>query len=211
MNANEMSRKRKVFLSTAVVVLVSGLAVFGTFAAFTATTANSGNKIESGSVEISDSDGGSGKLYFAENQEPGAANGPAPKCIRVTYGGSLGAGVKLYASGLSSDAGKFRLKVERAYAGAGNGTPVSGSGPGTSMDCSGFVGKSETYFDGDLDTFPTTASAGLDGKAGGAAWANADYVDYKFTVYTNEAAVNTRKVKYDSGSDNTFTWEAINN
>jgi hypothetical protein len=202
MNSNQQteSRKRKLFLTFAVVALMAGLAVFVTSAAFTATTSNSGNRIESGSVAIGDSDNATGVLYNALNQEPGAGNGPTAKCIRVTYSGSLGADVKLY-RGAAANGDKFRLKVER------------GSGMATAdqtMDCTGFTASS-TAFDNTLDQFPTTYAAGIDGKAVAAAWAPNETVDYKFTVYTvDDSTPNARTSKYDSGA-HSFTWEAQNN
>jgi hypothetical protein len=202
MNSNQRteSRKRKLFLTFAVVALMAGLAVFVTSAAFTATTSNSGNRIESGSVAIGDSDAGTGVLYNALDQKPGAANGPAAKCIRVTYSGSLGAAVKLY-RGAVANGDKFHLKVER-----GSGI----TSPGSDMNCTGFSASS-TAFDNTLDQFPTTYAGGIDGKAGGAAWSQSETVDYKFTVYTvDDSTPNARTSKYDSGAHG-FTWEAQNN
>jgi hypothetical protein len=193
------SRKRKLFLTFAVVALMAGLAVFVTSAAFTATTSNSGNRIESGSVAIGDSDAGTGVLYNALDQKPGAVNGPVAKCIQVTYSGSLGAAVRLY-RGAVANGDKFRLTVERG----------SGAAAGSSMDCTGFSASS-TAFDNTLDQFPNSYAAGIDGKAGGTAWSQSDAVDYRFTIYTvDDSTPNARTSKYDSGA-HSFTWEAQNN
>ena len=194
------TRKRKLFHTAAVVSLMAGLGVFGTFAAFTATTASGGDQIESGSVSIGDSDGGTGVLYNALNQAPGSGNGPAPKCIRVTYSGSLGSAVKLYRSAVNNGA-DFRLKVER-----GSGI----TSPGSDMNCTGFTASS-TAFDAGLDTFPTTYAGGVDGKASGAAWATNDTVDYRFTIYTlDDSTPNAHTTKHDSGA-HSYTWEAQSN
>ena len=194
------SRGRKLFVTAAVVAVIAGLAVFVTSAAFTATTSNDGNRIEHGSVAIGDSDGGTGVLYNALDLKPGAVNGPAPKCIRVTYTGSLASSVKLYRSAVTSGA-EFRLKVER---GSGITTPAA------DMNCTGFTASS-TAFDAGLDTFPTTYAGGVDGKAGGAAWALNDSVDYRFTIYTiDDPTPNAHTSKHDSGT-HSFTWEAQNN
>jgi hypothetical protein len=202
MNSNTQTetRKRKLFLTFAVVALMAGLGVFVTSAAFTATTSNTDNRIESGSVAIGDSDGASGKLYDALNQKPGAGNGPTAACIRVTYSGSLDSAVKLY-RGAVANGDKFRLKVER-------GTSLSA--PGSDMNCTGFASTS-TPFDNTLDQFPTTYAGGIDGKAGGTAWSQNDTVDYRFTIYTvDDSTPNARTTKYDSGA-HSFTWEAQNN
>ncbi|MGH2844608.1 MAG: hypothetical protein ACRDL0_01040, partial [Thermoleophilaceae bacterium] len=193
------SRKRKLLVTFAVVALMAGVGVFVTSAAFTATTSSSGNQIESGSVAIGDSDATTGVLYNALDQAPGAANGPAPKCVRVTYSGSLGSAVKLYRSAVSYG-DKFHLKVER-----GSGL----SAPASDMNCTGFTPDGGVAaFDDTLDQFPTTYAGGIDGKASGAAWATGNTVDYRFTVYTvDDSTPNARTSEYDSTS-HSFTWEA---
>jgi hypothetical protein len=196
------SRKRKLFVTFAVLALMAGLAVFVTSAAFTATTDNPGNQIQAGSVAVSDSDGGgvAAVLYQAMNQKPGSGSGPTAKCIRVTYSGSLAADLKLYSSGIANGS-NFRLKVER---GSGITTPAS------DMNCTGFTQSSDA-FDATLDTFPTTYASGLNGKAGGAAWNTGNSVDYRFTVYTvDDSTPNAHTSTQDSGA-HTFTWEARNN
>jgi hypothetical protein len=203
MNSNHQteSRKRKLFLTFAVVALMAGLTVFVTSAAFTATTSNSNNRIEAGSVAIGDSDAGTGVLYDATtpDQKPGAANGPAPRCINVTYSGTLGAVVKFYRSAVSHG-DKFHLKVERGTGAAG----------GSSMDCTGF-GSPTTVFDNTLDQFPTDYTNGIDGKAGGAAWVQGESLSYRFTIYTvDNSTPNARTTTYDTGT-HSFTWEAQNN
>jgi hypothetical protein len=193
------SKKRKLFVTFAVLAVMAGLAVFVTSAAFTATTSNPGNRIESGSVAVSDSDGTTGVLYNALDQAPGAGAGPVSKCIRVTYTGSLAASLKLYSSAIANGS-NFRLKVER---GSGITTPAS------DMNCTGFSASS-TAFDNTLDNFPTTYLSGVDGKASGS-WAQNDSVDYKFTVYTvDDSTPNAHTSKVDTGS-HSFTWEARNN
>lgn len=199
------SRGRKLFLTLAVVGTVGGLGVFVTSAAFTATTENSGNRIESGSVVLSDSDGDTGVLYDALNQEPGSGNGPAAKCIRVTYGGSLQSNVKIYRSSIAAGTGdKFQLKIER-----GSGI----SSPGSDMNCTGFSpdGSNPTVFDGQLGSFGTDFTSGSPGKAGANNWDQNDTVDYRFSIYTiDDSTPNARTTKYDTGT-HTFTWEARNN
>jgi hypothetical protein len=200
-NSNDsQGRKRRIFVTVAVLALMAGVAVFTTSAAFTATSSNSGNRIEAGTVAIGDSDAGTGVLYNALNQKPGSGNGPTAACIRVTYSGSLASAVKLYSSAIS-DGASFRLKVER-----GSGL----SSPAANMNCTGFT-SSSTPFDAGMDTFPTTYAAGIDGKAAGAAWSTNDTVDYRFTVYTvDDSTPNAHTSTKDTGA-HSFTWEAQNN
>jgi hypothetical protein len=194
-------RKRRIFITVAVLALMAGVAVFTTSAAFTATSSNPGNTIEAGTVSIGDSDAGTGKLYDALAQRPGAGNGPAAACIRVTYSGSLASAVKLYRSAVNNG-DKFRLTVERG------GTSLSA--PAADMNCTGFSATS-TAFDNTLDQFPTTYAAGVDGKAAGAAWTSGQSVDYRFTIYpVDDSTPNAHTTAVDTGA-HSFTWEAQNN
>jgi hypothetical protein len=200
MQNDTQGKKRRIFITIAVLALMAGVAVFTTSAAFTATTSNPGNSIEAGSVAIGDSDAGTGQLYNALNQKPGAGNGPAAACIRVTYSGSLASAVKLYRSAVSNGAA-FRLTVER-----GSGLTA----PASNMNCTGFSATS-TAFDNTLDQFPTTYAAGVDGKAAGAAWSSGQSVDYRFTVYpVDDTTPNAHTTAVDTGA-HSFTWEAQNN
>jgi hypothetical protein len=200
-NSNDsQGRKRRIFSTVAVLALMAGVAVFSTSAAFTATSSNSGNSIEAGTVAIGDSDADTGNLYSALNQKPGSGNGPTAACIRVSYSGSLASSVKLYSSAISNGS-QFRLKVER-----GSGL----TGPAANMNCAGFT-SSSTPFDAGLNTFPTTYAGGIDGKAAGAAWSSGDSVDYRFTVYTvDDSTPNAHTSAVDTGA-HSFTWEAQNN
>jgi len=111
-NNGSEGRKVRIFLTVAVLALMAGVAVFTTSAAFTATSSNSGNRIEAGTVAIGDSDAGTGVLYNALNQKPGSGNGPTAACIRVTYSGSLASSVTSISSAIANGA-SFHLKVER--------------------------------------------------------------------------------------------------
>lgn len=190
-------RTRKLFLSLLVVGAVGSVAAWGVFAAFTATTTNSGNTITAGTVAIGQHAGAT-TLYSASNQGPGATT---VGCVRVTYTGSLASSVKLYASAAPSNGDGFNLTVER-----GSGL----SSPDNTMNCTGFT-SSSTAFNGTLDTFATTYAGGADGKAGGAAWAQNDAVDYRFTVeVVDDATPNAHSSSVSTGA-HSFTWEARNN
>ena len=196
-------RKLKIFITVAVLALMAGVAVFTTSAAFTATSSNPGNLIEAGTVSIGDSDAGTGKLYNALAQKPGAGNGPTAACIRVTYSGSLASSVKLYRSAVTNGS-QFHLTIERG----GN----SLTAPGSDMNCNGFSAAS-TAFDNTLDQLGTSYASGtsVDGKAGGAAWTSGQSVDYRFTVYpVDDSTPNAHTTAVDTGA-HSFTWEAQNN
>jgi hypothetical protein len=199
MHTNDsQGKKRRIFITIAVLALMAGAAVFTTSAAFTATTSNPGNTIEAGTVAIGDSDATTGKLFNALAQGPGS--GPTAACIRVSYSGSLAASIKLYRSAVTNG-DKFNLKVER-----GSGIVL----PAADMNCTGFVASS-TAFDNTMDLFPTTYAAGIDGKAAGAAWSSGHTVDYKFTAtVVDDPTPNAHSAAVDTGT-HSFTWEAHNN
>ena len=119
---------------------LTGTLVFGTFAAFTATTTNSGNSIDSGTVKIDDDSGATSALYVRTNQKPGDSYSA---CLRIKYNGSLGAAVKLYTSAGITNGSTYNLQVER-----GSGlTTVDGT-----RSCAGFTWASSAY-NGALGSF----------------------------------------------------------
>src|SRR5919205_1280896 len=84
--------RRKVLGSMVVLGLVGVVAGVGTWSAFTATTANSGNTFAAGTVAIGDNDA-AGAMFSLSGLKPGDSDAG---CIQVTYTGSLAANVKLY-------------------------------------------------------------------------------------------------------------------
>jgi hypothetical protein len=199
-----MTMRRKIFVTVALIAALAAMAGLGAFSAFTATTQNDNNTIQSGSVSITDTDsvgGTAGVLYSATNQKPGSGNGPAARCIRVSYGGSLAANVRLY-RGAATNGDQFQLTVER-----GSGLTAANN----TMSCAGFV-SSSTAYNGTLNSFPTSyAASTVDGKAAGAAWNSGDSVDYRFTIYTiDDATANSHTATLSTGNHSIF-WEAQNN
>ncbi len=190
-------RTRKLLLSLLVVGAIGAVAGWGAYSAFTATTTNSGNTITAGTVAI-DQHAGATTLYSSSGMGPGSS---IARCVRVTYTGSLASSVKLYTPSTVSNGTAFTLTVER-----GSGL----SSPDNTMNCTGFT-SSSTPYNGNLGSFPTTYAGGMDGKAGGAAWAQNDAVDYRFTIsVVDDATPNAHTTTQSSGA-HTFTWEARNN
>lgn len=87
-----MNRRQKLLASALVVGVLGTVAAGGVFGLFSATTQNAGNEISTGSVALSDNDNGSA-MFNISNAKPGDT---WTRCIRVTYGGSLDADVRLY-------------------------------------------------------------------------------------------------------------------
>ena len=194
---NGMSTRRKLLVTVGVVALM-GLGVFGTFAAFTATSVNSGNQIDPGTVAIDDDSGAVTELYDRTNQKPGDSYSA---CLRVKYNGSLSAAVKLYVSSGVTNGADYNLQVER-----GSGlTTIDGT-----RSCAGFSSASVAY-NGDLGSLGTDYASGVDGKAAAAAWAQDDTVDYRFTITQNDDATANAHTAVQSSGAHSFTWEARNN
>jgi predicted ribosomally synthesized peptide with SipW-like signal peptide len=193
------SRKRKILLTIAVLVVLVGLIAVGSFAAFTATTTNSGNDISSGTVAISQHSTAT-TLYNVSGQKPGQST---QRCVRVTYTGSLASSVKLYiSSGAVSNGTLYNIQVER-----GSGLTA----PAADMNCTGFTQTSVASGPATLGTFPTTYATGVDGKAAAAAWNQNDAVDYRFTITQNDDTTANAHTAVTSAGSHTFTWEARNN
>jgi hypothetical protein len=193
-----MPRTRKLLLTTLVVGATSAVAGLGVFAAFTATTTNTGNSISSGTVSIRDNDSDVA-MYVLPNMGPGSTT---QRCMRVTYEGTLASTVKLYRSNTVTQGTAFNLQVER-----GSGINAAA----TDFSCAGFTPASPggTLYNGTLIGFPTTYAAGPDAK--GAAWAQNDTVDYRFTITViDDPTPDTHKTVISSGN-HAFTWEARNN
>jgi hypothetical protein len=204
---DRMSKRQKIFGTSAVVAAVAAIGGFGAFSAFTATTQNDNNTIQSGSVAITDTDsvgGTAGVLYSSTNQKPGQANAQAARCIRVSYSGSLPASVRLYRGSVTNGT-EFQLLVER-----GSGLTAANN----TMSCAGFTpaATNPTAYNGTLASFPASyAASTVHGKDAGAAWSSGDSVDYRFTVYPiDDATANNHVNQFSTGVHSIF-WEAQNN
>jgi len=164
-------------------------------AAFTATTTNGAQSFSTGSVAISDNDGGSGVLFTVSGLKPGSTG---TACITVSYTGSLAAGVRLYGTSPSTTnslSSYVLLQIDE----------TTGSGTITYPSCTGF-GASTTLFNSTLASFgsaKTSYATGLSSwNPGGSATR-----DYRFTYTLDSAAPNTTM---SSSAAITFVWEAQN-
>ena len=203
---DRMSKRKKLFGTAAVVSALAAIGGFGAFSAFTATTQNDNNTIQAGSVALSDTDsvgGTAGVLYSSTNQKPGQANAQAPRCIRVSYSGSLPALVRLY-RGSATNAADFSLLIER-----GTGLTAANN----TMSCAGFTpAAAPTVYNGSLNSFPTSFSGSTaHGKDAGAAWNSGDSVDYRFTIWPNDDPTANNRTNQLSTGNHTIFWEAQNN
>ena len=186
-------------LGAAVVVTAGGV----TWAAFTATTANSGDEIRSGTVKLDDNDSGSAVLALSA-AEPGAADSG---CIKVTFDGSLASTVRLYGTTTGSGLDQYlELTVTR-----GSYSPTD---PGFDS-CTNFQPDATNYigagagvvYDGTLQGYPDSYAAGVvDPLSGGPeSWTNTES-----HVYRLEVSLRHNLAAQGLNATQEFIWEARN-
>ena len=188
-------------LATSVVLGAVGvLAGFGTWSAFSSTTANEGNKFVAGTVAISDNDGDAA-MFNLTGLKPGEPGASGAKCIEVSYTGSLEGAVKLYGSTTSGTLGTYlNLKVTRGTI----ASPTFSSCENFTADATEYItGKGNgVVYDGTLANFPSTAAAGIQYPSSN--WAKDTKAVYKF-----EASVqDTASAQGKDATGVKFTWEA---
>lgn len=181
-------------IATALIGVVSGQA---TFAAFTRTTANTNNTYAAGTVALGDNDGAT-VMWDVANQLPTSA--AIVRCIRVTYTGSLPAGVRLYtntaASGLDPH---LNITVEKGS------MPVATVFP----NCGGFTSEATISPVAALQAFKTARSGWVNGIPAfpgvQTRWNNGDSLVYRFTVQVQNVLAAQGLTGLVA-----FTWEAQN-
>ncbi len=184
-------------------MVVLALVGLGTFASFSATSQNQGNRISSGTVVISDNDSGVALLSLS-SVRPGASDSG---CIKVTYTGSLASDVRLYGTTTGSGLDQYvDLKVTRGSFSPSE--PAYDSCANFQPDATNYIGQGAgVVHDGTLQGYPDSYAAGVvDPPSGGAeSWTNGESHIYKFevTLQNNVAAQGL-------GATQTLTWEARN-
>jgi len=202
---------RSLFAAVPVGLLLAGALVWqSTSAAFTATTDNTGNTWQAGTVVLRDNDGGSAMFDSAANANlrPGSTR---PRCIRVDYTGNLAADIRLFVTTPSSDPATtldpyLVMSVER-------GQDVDATTT-VAPDCTGFTSTPTMLYNNaaanlpaasqtkTMSTLKTDSATGL--SVGPPVAANTSLTfRITYSVRDDNNAQNTR-------STATFTWEARN-
>lgn len=197
-----MKRRRNLFVIALLVLLVP-VAGGATYAAFRATTTNSGDRIEAGSVSLSDNGDGTSLMSMTG----GVPASTTSACIRVSYGGSLSSTVRLHGTTTGSGLDPYLdLRVTR-----GTYTPSTPA----FKSCTNFVADATNYigagagviYNGTLQGFPDDYAGGLVDPLPGSpeSWTNGEVHVYRFevTVQNNFAAQNLNATQ-------AFRWEARN-
>jgi len=193
-----MDTRTKIVRSLAVVAVVGSLAALGVFAAFSGQTENPGNSVTSGTVEISDNDGGTA-LYSMSDAAPGETT---TRCIQVTYSGSLPADVSLYTADTIDTLGaEVTLDID-----AGTQEPFA-------ADCTGFAADTGGgLFNDSLASFAAahnSFASGIADDPGDVAteWTTGDSVVYRVSATLDADAT----LEGATTGVHAFTWEAQNN
>ena len=179
--------------------LLSTLGGWATYSAFSSATTNSGNTFAVGTVAVGDNDAGSA-LYNVSNRKPGDS---VTSCVKVTYTGSLGAGMALYASAVGPVGDYVNLTV----------TP--GTGNVTFPGCTGFTPDAGgPIYTGTLkgfaDAHTNFANGLVDNPGSATSWATNDAVVYQFTLTLQDNnAANGVSSALSTGA-HSFSWEARN-
>lgn len=195
-----MSRSRKLLASLLVLGLVGVAVGAGTYAAFSSTTASTGNSFASGTVAIADNDAGAAMLSLSSAVPGDTTTG----CIRVSYGGSLDADVRLYGTVSGSLAPYLTLTVTRGQ----DSSPSFSSCAGFTADATNYNGNGPgVVYSGPLSGYPGSYSTGIvDPKpAALETWTTSEAHSYRFDVtLENDTAAQ------GLSATATFTWEARN-
>jgi predicted ribosomally synthesized peptide with SipW-like signal peptide len=199
------ARHRKILLSLLLIGAASALAGFGTFSAFSSTTSNSGNTFAAGTVFVDDNDAG-GFMYQVSNQAPGTAT---ERCIKLTYGGTLAADVRLYTptASVGAVADYINLVVEKGTLAGSPAFPGCGS-------AGDFTAQGAAIFNGELDDFVSTKNSYANGipafPGSQTQWNQNDTLVYRFTLtLQDDNNANGGTTPLSTGS-HAFTWEARN-
>lgn len=196
-----MTRRQKLLVTILLIGIVGAVAGSATYSAFTSTTANGGNVFSSGTVNLTDNDGGSSSLLALANAKPGDAD---TGCIQVSYDGTLSATVRLYASVSGSLADYLTVTVTRGT----DSSPSFDSCANFTADGTNYIGQGNgVIYSGTLSAFPATYAAGLVDPTSGSpeSWTNPESHSYRFQISLND----TNAAQGLNGSA-TFTWEARN-
>lgn len=195
-----MSNRTKVLRTLVVLGVVACIAGAGVFSAFSSQTDNPGNSVTSGTVVLSDNDGGSA-LYSLTNAKPGDSQS---SCIKVTYSGSLNASVKVYTpSTVEALASSVNLKIEpgtqttSSFPSCTSFTPDAGAAlyEGT---LAGFASEHGSFANGIADNPGTVATK----------WSTGDSVVYRVTATL--AANAPDSAQGQSTGAHIIRWEAQN-
>jgi hypothetical protein len=178
-----------------------------THAALSSTTGNPSDDFAAGTVYISDNDAGSTLLSLSSAMPGQSSTG----CIKATYGGSLSAGVHLYASVAGALAPYLTLTITRGT----DSAPSFSSCTNFTADTTNYGGNGAgVIYSGALNAFPSTYAGGVVDPANcgsppcsAQTWVQNDTRSYKLVITLPTGAGAGGQ---GNSATATFTWEAQN-
>ena len=169
----------KLLAIAAGLVLTGAVWSAGTWSSFNATAASPGDSVAAGTVTLTDNDGGA-PLFALAGATVGSS---ATSCQKVTYGGSVPARLRLFATtGGTGLAPYLTLTVTR---GTIAGTPAAKSCTNFVADTTNYVGSGAgVVYSGTLAAFPSSSGTALADPVAGApaTWNAGDAHAYKLVV-----------------------------
>jgi hypothetical protein len=193
---------RRLLMVAGVTVAVSAAGGV-TYAAYTATTANSGNSIEAGSVKLLDNGDGSNMMSLSAAL-PGNTTSA---CIRVTYDGSLPASVRLHGTTTGSGLDPY-LDVTITRGVYTPSEPAFKSCTNFQADGTNYIGAGNgVIYNGTLQGFPDDYASGLVDPLAGSpeSWTAGEVHVYKIDV-----TLQNNFLAQNKDATQTFRWEARN-
>jgi len=194
-------RGLKVAVSLAVLALL-GVALAGTWSAFSATTDNAGNTFSAGTVTLSDNDAGSA-IFSLSNAAGGATD---TGCITVTYTGSLASTVRLYGTTTGTGLDQYLdLKITR---GSFASAPAFDSCTGFTADATNYIGAGAgVVYNSTLQAYADDYATGLVDPTAGTpeSWTNPES-----HVYQIQVTVQDNDLAQGKNATQKLTWEARN-
>lgn len=190
-----MKASRRIARSVLALAVTGALAGTASWSSFSSTVGNFGNAFAAGTVAIGDNDAGQALLSMTGARPGDSVSG----CVKVTYTGSLGATVRLYAAVSGALAPYLDVVVTRGT----DPAPSFPSCAGFTPDAVDYIGQGPgVVYSGTLAAFPSSWAAASDDPG---AWTQGDSHSYRVKVaLRNDAAAQGL-----SGSAS-FTWEARN-
>ena len=183
--------------------LLVPLAGGATFAAYTATSQNDGNRVEAGSVKLSDNGDGT-SLMSLSAAVPGDTS---TACIKVTYDGTLPATVRLHGTTTGSGLDQYLdLKVTRGT--YNPSTPAFKSCTNFQPDGTDYIGAGNgVIYNGTLQGYPDDYASGLVDPLGGSP---ESWTTNEVHVYKLDATLQANFAGQGKDATQTFRWEARN-
>jgi hypothetical protein len=192
--------KRNLAFVAVVIGAVSAATGTATYSAFRSTTSSEANSFASGTVSITDNDS-NGALLTINAGKPGSTD---TGCIKVTYGGSLDAGVRLYANVSGALAPYVTLTVTRGT----DSAPAFKSCNSFTADPTNYIGNGPgVIYSGALSGFPASWTSGIVDPTSGTpeTWTTNEIHSYRFVISVDDTNANQ-----GLSATATFLWEARN-